>query len=143
MAKHEQKHGPLYEHAKRELELAGISGGKGNMDQKVFHTVLRLVDTFERSADSEMLADLIRNVFATLSAGEIMNAPTSDPGEWMPAPGLGENVMVLKRCNAFRTTDGGDTWFRPDTGASGLSKAPKEVQNANEETKKDVQPSKS
>jgi hypothetical protein len=144
MVKKKAEHGPLYEHAKAELERAGISGGKGNMDQKVYHTVLKLVDTYERASASELLANTIGNLFATLSQGEIINSPTDDPDEWKLMPGLGEGVMVLRRCNAFRSRDGGVTWYREDTGASGVSSIATEDKNdASEESTEDVQPAKS
>lgn len=144
MAKKKQEHGPLYEHAKAELERAGISGGKGNMDQKVYHTVLKLVDTYEKAAVSELMANTIGNLFATLSQGELINSPTDDPDEWKLMPGLGEGVMVLRRCNAFRSKDGGVTWYRDDTGATGVSTiATEDNKDASEESSQDVQPAKS
>lgn len=144
MAKKKAEHGLLYAHAKAELERAGISGGKGNMDQKVYHTVLKLVDTYEKAAESELLANTIGNLFATLSQGELINSPTDDPDEWKLMPGLGEGIMVLRRCNAFRSKDGGVTWYREDTGASGVSSIATEDKNdGSEESTEDVQPSKS
>ena len=141
--KKKPEHGPLYEHAKAELERAGITGGKGNMDQKVYHTTLKLVDTFERAAESELLANTIGNLFATLSQGELINSPTDDPDEWKLMPGLGDGIMVLRRCNAFRSKDGGQTWYREDTGASGVSTIATEDSNDASEKTKDVQPAKS
>ena len=144
MAKKAAKHGSLYEHAKRELELAGLSSGRGNYDQKVSHTTLKLIDVYERAADTELLSGIISNLFSTLSKGEIINEPTDDPDEWRLVPGLGEGVMVLRRCDLFRSNDGGVTWYRADTGATGISKVvSKEDDNGSEERSKDVQPAKS
>lgn len=144
MNKKIQKHGPLYDHAKQELERAGVSPGKGNYDQKVFHTTLKLVDIYERAAESELLGETIHNLFSTLSKGELINPPTDDPDEWKLMPGLGEGVMVLRRCNLFRSNDGGVTWYRADNGASGVSKVvTKEADDGSEERSEEVQPTES
>lgn len=138
------EHGPLYEHAKSELERAGITGVKGNVDQTVYHTVLKLVDIYERNGKTEFLATSIGNLFATLSQGELINSPTDDPDEWKLMRGLGDGVSVLRRCDKFRSNDGGVTWYRPDTGASGVSEVSvkQEEQSNGDEAQEDVQPAK-
>lgn len=143
MAKKPTEHGPLYEHAKAELEMAGITSGKGNLDQKIYHTVLKLIDTYEKTAESELIANTVRNLFNTLSGGELINGPTDDPSEWKLVPGFGDGVMVLRRCNVFRSRDAGVTWYREDTGASGISKVvTEESNNANQESTENIQPAK-
>ena len=142
MGKKKIAHGPLYEHAKRELELAGITSGKGNVDQTLSGTVLKLIDVYERGSKSEFLASTSLNLFRVLATGELINEPTDDPDEWQLVNGLGEGVCVNRRCNAFFSRDGGVTWFRTDTGAQGVSKKVEEVQDG-DETKEDVQPAES
>lgn len=143
MAKKKIEHGPLYAHAKAELERGGISSGKGNMDQTLHHTVLKLIDTFERGTATELMAEAVRNIFVPLSRGDIINDPTDDPDEWKLMPGLGEGVMILRRCGSFRSRDGGVTWYREDTGQSGISKVVTEgSHNADQEDSEDVQPTK-
>lgn len=140
MGKKQIKHGPLYEHALAELERAGISGGKGNLDQSVYHPVLKLIDTFERATPTQLLADTIGNLFGALSRGELIEPPTEDPDEWQLQPGLGEGVMTLRRCPVFRSRDGGITWYRVDTGASGISKVVTEDSiHGSQEGSEDVQ----
>lgn len=133
--------GELYEHAKKELELAGLTGGKGNLDQSVYHTTLKLIEHFERvSSKSKLMGDTVRSLFNTFSQGEVINDPTDDPNEWVAAPGIGDGVVVLKRCNKFYSLDGGVTWRRTDDpGAVGISKKVTEVSDGSE-SKEDVQP---
>ena len=150
MVKKKIEHGPLYEHARQELERAGVSSGKGNLDQKVYHTTLKLIDTYEKAADTQLLANTIGNLFASLSQGEIINPPTDLVDEWQLRPtlfardGSGPgHTSVLRRCQAFRSDDAGVTWYRPDTGGDGVSiEVEGESDNANEKTET-VQPTES
>lgn len=150
MVKKKPEHGPLYEHARQELERAGVLGGKGNLDQKVYHTTLKLIDTYEKAATSQLLANTIGNLFATLSQGEIINPPTDDVDEWQLIPtlqaidGTQGHTSVLRRCKAFRSDDAGVTWYRRDTGADGVSEVVTEEENdhANEKAET-IQPPKS
>lgn len=146
MAKKKHEHGPLYEHVKRELELAGLSNPKGQSDQTLYSTVLRLADTFERGAKNEFLSTTIKNVFNALTDGELLTNPTDDPDEWKLMPGLGAGVMVNRRCNQFGSRDGGVTWYRlnnPEiTGVSNESTKEEEKSDGEESTEK-VQPAES
>lgn len=119
------KHGPLYEHALRELESAGITVGKGNMDQKVSSTVLKLVDIYEHNGTSELIRSMVRNLFVTFSAHDIINPPTDNPDEWTLIRDAEGDYLVLRRCTDYRSRDGGISWYRQD-GAAGLSIKSKE-----------------
>lgn len=141
MNKKIQKHGPLYEHAKSEIELAGVSSGKGNFDQTLSRTVLKLVDVFERSADTDLLKSMISNMFTTLASGEILNKPTTNPAEWDDMP-ESDGVKFLIRCPLYRTVDNGQSWYRIDNGNGGVSIKYEEVEDASETTER-VQPDES
>jgi len=146
MAKKKHEHGPLYLHARRELELAGLSEPKGANDTSVFSTTLRLVDTLERGTKTEFQRNVVMDMFASLSNGAVITDITDDPSEWEQVEGLGDGVSVNKRWNKIFSKDGGKTWIRGDGSASGVSKhiepIEEESSDANE-TKKDVQPDKS
>lgn len=139
-------YGPIYQHAKAELERAGVTGKKGQLDQKIFHTTLKLVHVYEQAGPSDLTLSTISNLFNTLSQGELINKPTNDPDEWEHTPSLGEDIYLNKRCQLFISRDGGKTWQRPDTGSYGVSvdvTKEEEQDDANEENSEDVQPKES
>lgn len=144
MAKKNYEHGPLYSRAEKELDLAGLVGGKGKYDQVVRGTVLRLIDLYERGAATELVGNTIQNIFSVLINDDLLQAPSNDPAEWRATDGLGEGSSVNVRSGKYFSRDGGSTWFRPDTGAMGESiKVTEEVSDGSEESKEDVQSSKS
>lgn len=120
MAKKTLQHGRLYEHAKRELEAAGVTLGKGNMDQKLSGTVLKLIDIFEHNTPSELLRGTVRTLFTTLSNGETLAPPTDVPEEWKLARDQKGDYLVLRRDTNYKSFDGGVSWVHP-SGASGMS----------------------
>lgn len=137
MQKTKYKHGPLYEHAKKELEKSGLSNGKG-LDQTIFNSTLRLIDTYERSSASPLAADTIAQLFDVLRSGGLINPPTNYPGEWRLEPGLRCSVNV--RCPDYRSDDHGKTW-RHVSGATGISidVSVKESDSGSKENKTNVQ----
>lgn len=142
MGKKKYEHGPLYQHAKRELELLGLSNPKGANDTLIYSTTLRLIDTLERGTRNEFQRNAVSGLFGALSDGMALTEITDDPNEWEPAPGVGDNVLVNKRCNKFFSRDGGSSWVRGDNNSSGISKKvhiEKETTDANE-TQEDIQP---
>lgn len=130
MVKNKHEHGKLYAHAVSELEKAGISIGKGNVDQKLSSTVLKLVSTFERVADDQLIAGTVFGIFKALITGDLLGDPTNDPNEWAPVSGLGEGVSYNIRCNQILSHDNGISWYRADNNAiCGLSKDVLEADN--------------
>lgn len=120
MAKKE--HGPLYEAAKRELQLAGmVENGKSPAETSIYHTTLKLVDTFEKGSKSEFTASVIRATFNVLSDGGLIEGPINDPSDWLAPDEQGR--IVNSRSNKIFTNDGGKTWFQLD-GTAGVSKDP-------------------
>jgi hypothetical protein len=125
MAKKKHEHGPLYSHALHELEIAGFSEPKGQNDQSIYSTVLRLVDTLERGAKSEYQRNVAQRFFSELAQGMPVSEITDNPYEWELLPG--HDMYVNKRCNLFRSSDEGTTWIRTDTMTSGVSKKVKHL----------------
>jgi len=111
MSKRNREFGPLYQHAKAELELAGVTQGKGNIDQKLMSTTLKLVDVLEKNSPTEFIKTTILNIFRVLSVGELLGKPTDNPDEWLPAEGLEGGILYNKRCDNYFSRDGGKTWF--------------------------------
>lgn len=123
MSKNKHTNGKLYAHALKELEMAGITVGKGNVDQKLSSTVLKLISTFERVSDEQLIAGTVFGVFKALATGDLLSDPTNNPDEWVLVEGLGEGVSYNVRCNSILSRDGGLTWYRADNNAvCGLSK---------------------
>lgn len=134
------QHGPLYEHALQELESAGITTGKGNLDQRISSTVLKLIDIFEHNGTSEVSRSMIRNLFVTFSGHDIVNPPTDDPDEWRVVSDNQGDLLALKRCPDYRSRDGGISWFHIDGMRVGVSEKvnQEDASNGDAKEEKDV-----
>lgn len=143
MAKKKHEHGELYLHAKRELELAGLSTPKGQNDTAMYSTTLRLIDTLERGTKTEFQRNVVIEFFGALARHREIGSITDNPEDWEPADGIAEGLIVNKRNRSYFSRDGGVTWVNSVESTSGMSEhyeAPveKEESDANTETEKDV-----
>jgi len=143
MAKKKHEHGELYLHAKRELELAGLSTPKGQNDTAMYSTTLRLIDTLERGTKTEFQRNVVIEFFGALARHVEIGSITDNPEDWEPAEGIAEGLMVNKRNKVYFSRDKGISWVNSADNTSGISdhyEAPpeKEESDASTETKEDV-----
>lgn len=115
-----KEHGPLYEAAKRELGLAGlVENGKSPAETAIYHTTLKLVDTFEKGTKNDFTSSIIIGFFKLLVDEDLLEGPIDDPSDWEEPDEQGR--VVNKRSRKIFTNDNGKTWFKLD-GTSGVSK---------------------
>jgi len=111
----------LVDHARRELELAGMFDydGKGDTfdayNKMMAEAVLALVEVFAEQGHSGMSAGMVLGMFTEVANYRPLSPLTADPAEWQDVDfGMWQN---RRRPDAF-SKDGGQTYYLlddPDT----------------------------
>ena len=106
----------LYEHAKNELDLAGMFDSQE--DAVLAEHIMQLIDLFSDFGHSGSTGDYVVEVFSLLTNWRPLTSLTNDPNEWLkieyPRPELVSELWQSKRqSNAF-SHDGGETFYIVD-----------------------------
>lgn len=98
--------GRLIEHAKREMELAGVDEDiYGDMTSKA---VLELIEVFSNQGHSGMSASLVLSIFNQVVNFKNLTPLTNDPNEWAL---VGENTWQNSRNSEAFSEDAGQTYY--------------------------------
>lgn len=101
--------GNIYDHAQRELRLAGLLDEDSDYGGMLGKAVLDLVETFEGSGHSGYSAAVTIDLFSRVAAYQVLSPLTDDPEDWIE---VGEGLSQNRRDSAAFSTDGGRTYRR-------------------------------
>lgn len=111
----------LYQHAKRELEFAGLFDADADYDGELAPAILSVVETFCRSgcADSGGTAAISVGVLERVLRYKPLGPITDNPEEWMKVhDGIGgdemEPLWQCRRQSTLFSHDGGKTYYDLD-----------------------------
>ena len=106
----------LLEHAKRELEIAGIKGN--DYDNEVAKCVLELIEVFSRQRHSGFSASATLEIFNVLVNFKNLKPLTNNPEEWVNVTsfGNGEKLYQSKRNSACFSDDDLKTYYDTNEG---------------------------
>jgi hypothetical protein len=99
--------GNLEEHAKRELELAGLLDKDSDYDGMLGKAVQQLIRVFETQGHSGMSAAMTVDLFSRLADFQNLTPLTSNSADWIE---VGEGRWQNRRNGKAFSTDGGKTW---------------------------------
>lgn len=109
----------LVEHAKRELNLAGLDRPDADYDGMIAASVLALMELFASQGHSGYSARLTLDVFNRLASFKPLTPVTNDPDEWMDVCDKTpdhEACWQNKRHSSCFSNDGGKTYYDIDAG---------------------------
>ena len=89
--------GNLINHAKLELEMAGLFDKDSDYNGALGGAVIELVEVFSKQGHSGMSASLVTNLFNKVARFEPIKPITCEDKEWVE---VGEDVFQNKRCGA-------------------------------------------
>lgn len=104
----------LYQHAKRELQLAGLFDKDSDYGGMVGNAVLRMIELFACEGHSGFSAQMCRRLFADLSAFKQLTPITDNPDDWMNVDEHLPGTWQCKRNGALFSTDHGKTYYNLD-----------------------------
>lgn len=104
--------GNLVDHAKRELEYAGMFDDDADYRGEIAYVVMELVEVFEKQQHSGMSAALTLEFFTKLARFKTLSPITVDPDEWLDRSDIsGYPLWQNTRDSAVFSEDGGLTWY--------------------------------
>lgn len=98
----------LTQHAKSELERAGLFDKDADYGGAHAKAVMELVETFSKQGHSGMSAAITLSLFDKLARFQPIGELTSDPSEWME---VAEDLWQNRRRGSSFSRDGGTTWY--------------------------------
>lgn len=101
----------LVEHAKRELELAGLFAKDSDYDGMLGEAVLRLVECHAKEGHSGMSHSMALSIFNRVANFKALGPITSDPREWME---VGTGAWQNLRQSSLFSVDAGKTHYDID-----------------------------
>jgi hypothetical protein len=104
----------LYQHAKRELQLAGMFDKDTDYGGMLGEATLRLIETFAKEGHSGFSAAYCRALFQKLSNYENLTEITDNLDEWMSVDKHLPETCQNKRNPALFSTDAGKTYYSVD-----------------------------
>jgi len=103
--------GNMTDHAKRELELAGLFDKDSDYDGMLGEATLALMELFGTQGHSGFSAGLVRELFSRLSNYETLTEITNDPDEWEDvSEQMGQPTWQCRRNPSALSSDGGKTY---------------------------------
>lgn len=104
----------LVDHARRELELAGLFSPDSSYGGMLGPAIMKMVEVFAAEGHSGFSAGMARSIFARVAAFKPLSPITADPDEWMDvaerAPGEKGACWQNKRNPSLFSEDGGKTY---------------------------------
>ena len=105
----------LVEHAKRELELAGLFDKDSDYGGMLGEAVMELVEVFEKQGHSGYSAALVRNIFSRVADYKVLTPIGTTEDEWYKHEySNGDVTWQNKRQSSVFSNDGGKTWYDID-----------------------------
>lgn len=109
----------LVDHAKNELNLAGLFDKDADYGGLIGKSVMELIKTMSGQGHSGFSAQMVRELFNKLSNYETLTPITSNPNEWVDVAGYGcgdvkETLWQSTRNPSTFSKDGGKTWYNLD-----------------------------
>lgn len=98
----------LVDHARRELELAGLFDEDADYDGDLGPAVLGVVEKFSEYGHSGMSAAISVSILEKLLRFETLTPLTDDPSEWMD---VSTNTWQSRRRSEAFSHDGGKTYY--------------------------------
>lgn len=99
----------LIEHAKYELEMAGLFGKDSDYGGMIGEAVMELIEKFSEQGHSGMSASIVASIFAELVMYKPLGGITGTPNEWSE---VNENVLQNKRLGSvFKNSKDGKPYF--------------------------------
>lgn len=106
----------LVEHAKRELEIAGLFDKESDYSGGIGKAALEIVEVFAKQGHSGFSALLTIDVVSKLMSYKPLTPLTDDAAEWLDVSEMsGEPLWQSKRQSSSFSKDGGKTWYDLDT----------------------------
>lgn len=99
------------EHARRELELAGLMDSDADYGGALAKAALELIGTFSAQHHSGASAGAVLDIFQRLARFQTLSAVTNDAKEWME---VGGGVWQSMRDPSLFSTDAGLTHYSVD-----------------------------
>lgn len=107
--------GNLVEHAKRELELAGLFDKDSDYNGESAKSVMALMEVFAEQGHSGASAGLVLHLFTKVASFKTISPLTYEKGEWNDiSEKLGKPTWQNKRNPAVFSEDQGKTHFNID-----------------------------
>jgi hypothetical protein len=101
----------LCQHAKRELELAGLFDEDSDYGGMLGRSAYEIVRTFASQGHSGASAEIVTDLVARLMAYQPLTPITTNPDEWIDQSEVsGTPLWQSKRDPSVFSTDGGKTW---------------------------------
>jgi hypothetical protein len=103
----------MMEHAKREMELAGLYAEDSDYGGMIPEAVLALVKAHSEHGHSGGSHELVMRIFNKVANFQAMTPLTSNPEEWMDRTkesGGNPTWQNLRQSSTF-SQDGGKTWY--------------------------------
>lgn len=92
----------LIEHAKTELEIAGLFDKEGDFYEGMTgKAVMELIEIFSKQGHSGMSAPLVADIFKKLANYEPLRPITGKDDEWNDVSNLGKTLYQNKRCSGL------------------------------------------
>jgi len=111
----------LYQHALRELKLAGLFDSDADYGGMMGKAVMDMVEAFCKQGHSGGSASIVLQIMPKLLKFENLTPITSSPDDWMNVceyygtdKGFKEDMWQCKRNPALFSTDGGKTYYHLD-----------------------------
>lgn len=106
----------LMEHAKREMELAGLYSEDSAYGGMIPDAVLALVKTHSEQGHSGGSHALVMSIFNKVANFKALTPITSNPEEWIDRTEIsgGNPTWQNNRQSSVFSTDGGKTWYDID-----------------------------
>lgn len=102
----------VVQHAKRELELAGLFDKDSDYEGGIGRAVMSLIKVFAKQSHSGFSAYQTLNIFNTVASYENLTPVTSDPEDWNDISDIYDEPMwQCKRNSALFSKNGGKTWY--------------------------------
>ena len=107
--------GNLVDHARSELERAGLFDLGSDYDGMLGKAVLELVEKLAAQGHSGFSAHQTIRIFSTVAKFEVLPPVTSDPEEWEDVSDFfGEPQWQNRRQSSLFSKNGGKTWWHVD-----------------------------
>jgi hypothetical protein len=98
----------LIEHAKKELQLAGLFDKDSDYDGALGHAVMELIEVFSKQGHSGFSASRVISLFKKVANYECLMPLTGNDDEWNDISGTGNNPILQNNrvSSVFKNKDG-------------------------------------
>lgn len=107
----------LVEHAKKELQLAGLFDKDSDYGGMIGESVMELIKVLSKHGHSGLSHSITMQVFNKVADFKVLTSITNNPDEWMEITNGGKNSPPLwqsnRQCSCF-SNDGGKTYYDID-----------------------------